>query len=86
MKRDSRKPLTKEEIKAIRIVMGFNRDLRKKLIGVRTEYIYEFIRNNREGIFGPEYRIFPDIIKEQEAWVNLRNIIKAAARQVINGH
>lgn len=86
MKRDNNKPLTKEEIKAIRIVMGFNRDLRKKLTGVRTEYIYEFIRNNREGIFGIEYRKLPNVIKEQEAWVNLRNLIRAAAIQVINGH
>lgn len=86
MKRDSSKPLTKEEIKAIRIVMGFNRDLRKKLTGVKTECIYEFIRNNREGILGPEYRKLPDIIKEQEVWINLRNLMKAAASQVINGH
>lgn len=86
MKRDNNKPLTKEEIKAIRIVMGFNRDLRKKLTGVRTEYIYEFIRNNREGIFGIEYRKLPNVIKEQEAWVNLRNLIRAATIQVINGH
>ena len=86
MKRDTRKPLTREEIKAIRIVMGFNRDLRKKLNGVKIEYIYDFIKENRAGILGAEYRQLPDVVKEQENWINLRNLIKAAAEQVLRGN
>lgn len=86
MKRDIIKPLTREEIKAIRIVMGFNRDLRKKLNGVKVEFIYNFIKENRAGILGAEYNEFPDVVKEQENWINLRNLIKAAAEQVLRGN
>ena len=86
MKRDSTKPLTREEIKAIRIVMGFNRDLRKKLNGVKIEYVYDFIKENRAGILGADYRKLPDVVKEQENWINLRNLIKAAAEQVLRGN
>lgn len=86
MKRDTKKPLTREEIKAIRIVMGFNRDLRKKLNGVKIEFVYDFIKENRAGILGAEYHKFPDVVKEQENWINLRNLIKAAAEQVLRGN
>ena len=86
MKRDTKKPLTREEIKAIRIVMGFNRDLRKKLNGVKIEFIYNFIKENRAGILGAEYNHFPDVVKDQENWINLRNLIKAAAEQVLRGN
>jgi hypothetical protein len=46
-----RKEITKEQIKAIRIVNGFNPDLRVKL-SVNRNTLWNFIDENFAGLFG----------------------------------
>lgn len=49
-----KRTLTKEEIKAIRIVRGFTPDLRIKLNNVDKESLWKFIDENVFGLLGAE--------------------------------
>ena len=49
-----KRALTKEEIKAIRIVRGFTPDLRIKLNNVDKESLWKFIDENVFGLLGAE--------------------------------
>lgn len=52
--------MTKEMIKAIRIVNGFNPDLRVKLTNINSNSLRQWIEENRAGIFGIDYAVKPD--------------------------
>lgn len=51
------KTLSNEKIKAIRIVLGFNDDLRVKLKNAKKESIFDFMDANRYNIFGVDHEL-----------------------------
>lgn len=78
------KNLNKETIKAIRIVRGFNPDLRVKLTAINRDALWAWIRENRFGIFGLDF--FPaDPLPTSAEWDRFEKAIDHAVGQVING-
>lgn len=77
--------LTKEEIKAIRIVMGFNSDLRIKLNNVNRISIWYFIEDNRFGLLGADFGISRPEITDFYKWKNYEDCIYRMVIQVVNG-
>ena len=77
--------LTKEEIKAIRIVMGFNSDLRIKLDNVNRTSIWHFIDDNRFGLLGVNFGMSRPEIVDFYKWKDYEDCIYRMVTQVING-
>ena len=77
--------MTKEMIKAIRLVNGFNPDLRVNLSYASADDLYDWIEANRIGIFGlrSDMCIKPELTSPEFDKYDRR--IKAAVYAVING-
>lgn len=76
--------MKKEMIKAIRLVKGFNPDLRVKLNTIDKVILYNWIDSNRVGIFGFDMAICPDPVTPEFDKYDRK--IWAAVRAVISGH
>lgn len=74
--------MTKAMIKAIRLVNGFNPDLRVELTNINKDVLYDWISSNYYGIFGTS-----DIKPSWDSpeWDRYEKKIWGAVRQVING-
>lgn len=76
--------MTKQMIKAIRLVNGWNPDLRVKLNTVNKSSLYDWIEANRYGIFDSlDEAMKPDTTSPE--WVNYERRIWNAVHAVING-
>lgn len=63
--------LDNKMIKAIRLVNGFTDDLRIKLVHANKNALFDFIDENRAGIFGLSHELFnkPDPTSDEwQAW------------------
>lgn len=75
--------MTREMIKAIRMVNGINPDLRIKADNVNKTAIYEFLREHRIAIFGSKYAVVPDPATKD--FDKFDRMINAAVYSVIEG-
>lgn len=78
------KTLTKEQIKAIRIVRGFNPDTRLKLYGVNRDALWYFIDRNSYGLLGAEFATSKPTPLSDE-WDDYERCILNMVNQVIEG-
>lgn len=76
--------MKKEMIRAIRLVNGFNPDLRIVLYGVNRNSLYDWIEANRLGIFGISFYPVKPVVTSLE-WDKYDNAILKAVHQVIFG-
>lgn len=76
--------LNKEQIKAIRCVLGFNTDLRKYLNSVNKDSIWYFIDHNRFGLLGVEFGLAKPHPTNKE-WREYETCIDKMVSQVIYG-
>ena len=74
--------MTKEMIKAIRLVHGWNTDLRVKL-PFDPCFLVDWIEDNRIGILGLDYAVIPDPTSDE--YRRYERTIRAAARAVMSG-
>ena len=77
--------MTKEMIKAIRTVHGWKTDLRIKLTTINRDTLYDWIDDNRFGIFGTEFALSKPQPTSPE-WDKYERAIWQAVSQVINGN
>ena len=70
-------------IKAIRLVNGFNPDLRVKL-SVNKSDLYDWIDKNRFGIFGIEFGLSKPAATSDD-WEKYERAIWSAVNQVLSG-
>lgn len=76
--------MKKEMVKAIRIVNGFNSDLRVKLNTINRNALWDWIDCNRFGIFGYDFGTSkPDATSDE--WQAYERTIWRAVDQVVNG-
>lgn len=74
--------MKKEMIRAIRMVNGFNSDLRVRLNGINRSALYDWIDDNRYGIFGCSVHK-PSATSDE--WDKYEKMIWRAVNQVISG-
>lgn len=79
-----RRDLSKEEIKAIRIVRGFTPDLRVKLTGADKESLWQFIDENIFGLMGDDIGTIKPIWSDPE-FEKYEKYINRLVNQVIEG-
>lgn len=77
--------LSKEKIKAIRIVNGFNSDLRVNLRGINRRSLFEWMEANRYGIFGQDSDLANKPSWDDERFPNWEHKMNLAVTQVIEG-
>lgn len=76
--------MKKEMVKAIRLVNGFNSDLRVKLNTINRNALWDWIDCNRFGIFGYDFGTSkPDATSDE--WQAYERTIWCAVDQVVNG-
>ena len=71
-------------IKAIRLVNGYNSDLKIKLKRVNKDSLWDWIDENRFGIFGIDFGASKPS-PESEEWDKYEAAIRSAVRQVVEG-
>lgn len=76
--------MKKEMIKAIRMVKGYTTDLRVNIrAACRKESLYDWIYENRIGIFGLDMTIVPEVMTPE--WKAFDHRIWEAVEAVITG-
>lgn len=75
--------MKKEMIKAIRMVKGWNPDLRVRLT-ISQDKLWDWLDENRFGIFGSEFGLSKPAATSPD-WEKYERAINAAVRAVVTG-
>lgn len=75
--------MDKKKIKAIRIVLGFNDDLRVKLTNANRESIFNFLDRNRVGLFGLTSELANKPDPASDEWLNWESKMWKVVDEVI---
>lgn len=84
MKEIYKTKLTKDQIKAIRVVLGLNSDLRVKC-NVKPKFIWDFIDKYRYGLLGSEFGLATTQDPTSDEWDDYEKCINRMVRQVLDG-
>ena len=75
--------LDNKKIKAIRIILGFNDDLRIKLKYANKNSIFDFIDMHRFGLFGPDHELANRPAPDSNDWSDWEMKMWLAVSEVI---
>lgn len=76
--------MKKEMIKAVRLVNGYNPDLRVRLTAINRDSLWRWLRDNRLGIFGLDFYTAEPAAASDE-WDAMNRDLNAAVAAIIEG-
>jgi hypothetical protein len=78
--------MNKKNIKAVRTVLGFTDDLRIELNGADKDAIFDFLDNNRHGIFGINSELAEKPNWDDEGWESWERAMWREVGSAISGN